>query len=203
GAWWLRLRIVLYKLGDAFAGSLSTTCLMRGLDFDPGEVGIVNKTLGLAATIIGALFGGSLMVRLGLYRSLMLFGILQGVSNLGYWILSVTPPHLWTMGATIAVENLCGGMGTAAFVALLMTLCNRSFSATQYALLSALASIGRVYVGPTSGYMVEAWGWAPFYLGTVIAAVPGVALLWAMRNTVHRYEAQAREPAEPAVPRPA
>jgi PAT family beta-lactamase induction signal transducer AmpG len=88
-------------------------------------------------------------------------------------------------------------------VALLMTLCNRSFSATQYALLSALASIGRVYVGPTSGYLVEAWGWAPFYLGSVIAAVPGVALLWAMRNTVHRYEAQAREPADPAVPRPA
>ena len=203
GAWWLLLLIVLYKLGDAFAGSLSTTFLIRGLGFDPGEVGIVNKTLGLAATIVGALFGGSLMVRLGLYRSLMLFGILQAVSNLGYWILSVTPPHLWSMGATIAIENVCGGMGTAAFVALLMTLCNRSFSATQYALLSALASIGRVYVGPTSGYMVEAWGWAPFYLGTVLAAVPGVALLWAMRNTVHRYEAQAREPAETPVARPA
>ena len=193
GAWWLLLLIVLYKLGDAFAGSLSTTFLIRGAGFSAGEVGIVNKTLGLAATILGALFGGTLMVRLGLYRSLMLFGVLQAVSNLGYWILAVTPPHLWTMGATIAVENLCGGMGTAAFVALLMTLCNRSFSATQYALLSALASVGRVYVGPTSGYMVEAWGWAPFYLGTVAVALPGVMLLWAMRHTVHRYEAQARE----------
>ncbi len=139
GAWWLLLLIVLYKLGDAFAGSLSTTFLIRGVGFSAGEVGIVNKTLGLAATIVGALFGGTLMVRLGLYRSLMLFGVLQAVSNLGYWILAVTPPHLWSMGATIAVENLCGGMGTAAFVALLMTLCNRSFSATQYALLSALA----------------------------------------------------------------
>jgi PAT family beta-lactamase induction signal transducer AmpG len=193
GAWWLLLLIVLYKLGDAFAGSLSTTFLIRGVGFSAGEVGIVNKSLGLAATIVGALFGGTLMVRLGLYRSLMLFGVLQAVSNLGYWILAVTPPHLWTMAATIAVENLCGGMGTAAFVALLMTLCNRSFSATQYALLSALASVGRVYVGPTSGYMVEAWGWAPFYLGTVVVALPGVMLLWAMRHTVHRYEAQARE----------
>ena len=193
GAWWLLLLIVLYKLGDAFAGSLSTTFLIRGVGFSAGEVGIVNKTLGLAATIIGALFGGTLMVRLGLYRSLMLFGVLQAVSNLGYWILAVTPPHLWTMGTAIAIENLCGGMGTAAFVALLMTLCNRSFSATQYALLSALASVGRVYVGPSSGYMVEAWGWAPFYLGTVVVALPGVMLLWAMRHTVHRYEAQARE----------
>ncbi|AJG17653.1 MULTISPECIES: muropeptide transporter [Cupriavidus] len=192
GAWWLLLLIVLYKLGDAFAGSLSTTFLIRGVGFSAGEVGLVNKTLGLAATIVGALFGGTLMVRLGLYRSLMLFGILQGVSNLGYWILAVTPPHLWTMGATIAVENLCGGMGTAAFVALLMTLCNRSFSATQYALLSALASVGRVYVGPSSGYLVEAFGWSAFYLSTVVVAVPGVVLLWAMRNTVHRYEARAR-----------
>jgi len=201
GAWWLLLLIILYKLGDAFAGSLSTTFLIRGVGFSAGEVGIVNKTLGLAATIVGALFGGTLMVRLGLYRSLMLFGILQAVSNLGYWILAVTPPHLWSMGAAIAVENLCGGMGTAAFVALLMALCNRSFSATQYALLSALASVGRVYVGPTSGYMVEAWGWSPFYLGTVAVALPGVLLLWAMRGTIQRYEEAARQPEpEPALP---
>jgi len=123
------------------------------------------------------------------------------VSNLGYWILAVTPPHLWSMGAAIAVENLCGGMGTAAFVALLMALCNRSFSATQYALLSALASVGRVYVGPTSGYMVEAWGWSPFYLGTVAVALPGVLLLWAMRGTIERYEEAARQPEPgPALP---
>jgi len=192
GAWWLLLLIVLYKLGDAFAGALSTTFLIRGVGFSAGEVGLVNKTLGLAATIIGALFGGTLMVRLGLYRSLLLFGVMQAVSNLGYWVLAVTPAHLWTMGAAIGIENLCGGMGTAAFVALLMALCNRSFSATQYALLSALASVGRVYVGPSSGYLVEAWGWAPFYLGTVAISLPGVLLLRAMRGTINHYEAQAR-----------
>ncbi len=198
GAWWLLGLIVLYKLGDAFAGSLSTTFLIRGVGFSAGEVGLVNKTLGLAATIIGALFGGTLMVKLGLYRSLMLFGILQAVSNFGYWLLAVTPAHLWSMGATIAVENLCGGMGTAAFVALLMALCNRSFSATQYALLSALASVGRVYVGPTSGYLVESYGWAPFYLGTVLVALPGLFLLRAMRGTVERYESQTRTPRDEA-----
>ncbi len=192
GAWLLLLLIVLYKLGDAFAGSLSTTFLIRGVGFSAGEVGIVNKTFGLVATIIGALFGGGLMVKLGLYRSLMLFGILQAVSNLGYWILAVTPKALWTMAAAVGVENLCGGMGTAAFVALLMALCNRSFSATQYALLSALAAIGRVYVGPTAGYMVEAFGWSPFYLSTVLFALPGVVLLWGMRRIVNRYESDAR-----------
>jgi len=84
-------------------------------------------------------------------------------------------------------------MGTAAFVALLMALCNRSFSATQYALLSALASIGRVYVGPTAGYLVAAYGWPTFYLMSVALAFPGVALLWWMRGTIGRYEAEQNE----------
>ncbi|WP_024973801.1 muropeptide transporter [Ralstonia pickettii] len=193
GAWALLALIVLYKLGDAFAGSLSTTFLIRGVGFSAGEVGIVNKTLGLAATIVGALYGGTLMVRLGLVRALLLFGVLQAVSNLGYWVLAVTPQHLWTMAVAIGIENICGGMGTAAFVALLMALCNRSFSATQYALLSALASIGRVYVGPTSGYLVEAYGWPAFYLMTVVFAFPGLALLWWMRGTIGRYEAEQNE----------
>ena len=82
---------------------------------------------------------------------------------------------------TVAAENLCGGMGTAAFVALLMSLCDRRFSATQYALLSALAAVGRVYVGPVSGFLVSAIGWAPFFFLTFLIALPGLALLWIMR----------------------
>nr|WP_311528404.1 muropeptide transporter [uncultured Ralstonia sp.] len=193
GAWALLALIVLYKLGDAFALSLSTTFLIRAVGFSAGEVGIVNKTLGLAATIIGALYGGMLMVRLGLVRSLLLFGVLQGVSNFAYWALSVSPKHLWSMALAVGIENLCGGMGTAAFVALLMALCNRSFSATQYALLSALASIGRVYVGPTAGYLVQAYGWPTFYLMSVVLAAPGLVVLWFMRGTIGRYESEQNE----------
>lgn len=148
-AWLILSLIVLYKLGDAFAASLTTIFLIRGVGFDAGDVGLVNKTLGLVATIIGALAGGVLMQRLNLFRALMLFGILQAVSNLGYWILSVTDKHLYSMAAAVTVENLCGGMGTAAFVALLMTLCNRSFSATQFALLSALP--------PWAAFMSALW----------------------------------------------
>ncbi|KOC90019.1 AmpG family muropeptide MFS transporter, partial [Winslowiella iniecta] len=131
-AWLILSLIVLYKLGDAFAASLTTTFLIRGVGFDAGEVGLVNKTLGLLATIIGALYGGVLMQRLTLFRALMWFGMLQAVSNLGYWILSVTDKQMLSMASAVFVENLCGGMGTAAFVALLMTLCNKSFSATQF-----------------------------------------------------------------------
>ncbi len=190
GAWALLALIVLYKLGDAFAGSLSTAFLIRGVGFSAGEVGIVNKTLGLLATIVGALYGGTLRVRLGLVRALVLFGVLQAVSNLAYWALAVTPAHLWSMAVAVGIENLCGGMGTAAFVALLMALCNRSFSATQYALLSALASIGRVYVGPTAGYLVQAYGWPTFYLMTVAFAFPGLIVLWLMRGTIGHYESE-------------
>ena len=148
-AWLILLLIVLYKLGDAFAMSLTTTFLIRGVGFDAGEVGVVNKTLGLLATIVGALYGGILMQRLSLFRALLIFGILQGASNAGYWLLS-----------------------------------NKSFSATQFALLSALSAVGRVYVGPVAGWFVEAHGWSTFYLFSVAAAVPGLILLLVCRQTL-------------------
>ncbi|MDU1877835.1 muropeptide MFS transporter AmpG [Citrobacter sp.] len=183
-AWLILLLIVLYKLGDAFAMSLTTTFLIRGVGFDAGEVGVVNKTLGLLATIVGALYGGILMQRLSLFRALLIFGILQGASNAGYWLLSITDKHMFSMAAAVFFENLCGGMGTAAFVALLMTLCNKSFSATQFALLSALSAVGRVYVGPVAGWFVEAHGWPTFYLFSVFAALPGLLLLLVCRQTL-------------------
>lgn len=183
-AWLILLLIVLYKLGDAFAVSLSTTFLIRGVGFNAGDVGLVNKTLGLFATIIGALYGGLLMQRLSLFRALLLFGILQAVSNAGYWLLAITAKNLLTMASAVFLENLCGGMGTAAFVALLMTLCNKSFSATQFALLSALSAVGRVYVGPIAGWFVESHGWAWFYLFSIIISLPGLILLLVCRQTL-------------------
>ena len=166
--------IVLYKLGDAFAGSLMTPFLLQAMQYSTAEVGVVNKVIGLWLTIGGALLGGALMLRLGLWRSLMLFGVLQMLSNLGFWWLAVNgrgvlpgltiPAFDWGfvkllhdtpvdggLLMVIAAENLTGGMGTAAFVAFLMSLCNQRFTATQFALLSAFASVGRVWVGPLAG----------------------------------------------------
>ncbi|MBT5471898.1 MAG: MFS transporter [Nitrospina sp.] len=184
GAWTMLALIVLYKLGDAFAGSLTTTFLIRGVGFSVGEVGAINKGMGLAATIVGALFGGALMVRLGLFRSLFLFGILQAVSNLSFMVLAMLGKSYPMLVFTIGFENLAGGMGTAAFVAFLMALCNHNFTATQFALLSALASLGRVFVGPTSGFLVDEFGWMLFFLVTFVAALPGLMLLWKMRENV-------------------
>lgn len=190
GALSILLLIVLYKLGDAFAGALSTTFLLRGAGFTGTEVGAVNKVFGLAATIVGALAGGALMSRLGLYRSLMLFGVLQAVSNFGYWVLAVTPPHLYSMAVVVAVENLCGGLGTAAFVALLMALCNQQFSATQFALLSALSAVGRTYLaGPLTPPLVESMGWPGFFVISVFIALPGLLLLRMRRSEIEGLEA--------------
>lgn len=184
GAWMMLALIVLYKLGDAFAGSLTTSFLIRGVGFGVGEVGTINKGMGLGATIVGALFGGALMARLGLFRALFLFGVLQAISNLSFMVLAMVGKSYAMLVFTIGFENLAGGMGTAAFVAFLMALCNHNFTATQFALLSALASLGRVFVGPASGVLVEEFGWLLFFLITFLAAIPGVVLLWKMRERV-------------------
>ena len=189
GVWSLLALIVLYKLGDAFAGSLTTTFLIRGVNFSVGEVGAINKGMGLASTIIGALFGGVLMARLRLFKALLFFGILQAVSNLSFMVLALVGKSYPLMIFTIAFENLAGGMGTAAFVAFLMILCNHSYTATQFALLSALASLGRVFVGPLSGVLVDGMGWTVFFFTTFLFALPGLVLLWVMREVVKGTEA--------------
>ncbi|MDC0946676.1 MFS transporter [Nitrospinaceae bacterium] len=189
GVWSLLALIVLYKLGDAFAGSLTTTFLIRGVNFSVGEVGAINKGMGLASTIIGALFGGVLMARLRLFKALLIFGILQAVSNLSFMVLALVGKSYPLMIFTIAFENLAGGMGTAAFVAFLMILCDHSYTATQFALLSALASLGRVFVGPLSGVLVDGMGWTVFFFTTFLFALPGLVLLWVMREVVKGTEA--------------
>jgi MFS transporter, PAT family, beta-lactamase induction signal transducer AmpG len=180
----LLLLIVLYKLGDAFAGTLTTAFLIRGLGFSVSEVGVINKGLGLIALLLGALSGGALMVRLRMYQSLLWFGLLQAITNLGFMALAVVGKDHLGMAVVVALENFAGGMGTAAFVALLMALCDHRFTATQFALLSALAAIGRVLVGPASGYLVEAIGWTDFFLLTFFSALPGLGLLWLLKRTV-------------------
>ncbi len=192
GAWWILLLVVLYKLGDAFAGNLTTAFLLKGPGFSATEVGAINKGFGLAATILGALAGGALMAQLRLYRALLLFGVLQAVTNLGFMLLAASGKSYALMVTVIGAENLCGGMGTAAYVALLMALCDRRFSATQYALLSALSAVGRVYVGPVAGYLVDGVGWTAFFFATFVIALPGIGMLFAMRRTVEALDAPER-----------
>ena len=209
--------IVLYKLGDAFAGSLMTPFLLKTMAFSTAEVGVVNKVIGLWLTIGGALLGGLLMLRLGLWRALMLFGVLQMLSNLGFWWLAVNgkgllpgvviPAFDWGfvklahaapvdggLLLVIAAENQSGGMGTAAFVAFLMSLCNQRFTATQFALLSAFASVGRVWVGPLAGVLAESIGWPTFFIVSTVLALPALVMLWWLRAPVQALEVDPDAP---------
>lgn len=196
GAIALLVCIVLYKLGDAFAGSLSTAFLIRGAGFTPAEVGAVNKGVGLLATLVGGLLGGWLLSKTGLWKALLGFGLLQAITNLGFWWLASHTPTLTDMTAVVLLENLAGGMGTAAFVALLMALCDARFTATQFALLSALASVGRVWVGPVAGVAATDYGWAPFFLGTFFAAIPGLIMLAWLGPMIHRADQPALQTSE-------
>lgn len=182
--------VVLYKLGDAFAVSLSTTFLLRGVGLSLSGIGVINKGLALASTILGALLGGALLARLRLFRALLLFGALQAISNLAYAALALAGKNYFLVVAAVGLDNLAGGMGTAAFVALLMSLCDPRYTATQFALLSAAAAVGRVFVGPPSGWMVASMGWAPFFAATFLIALPGLALLWWLRAALPGEAAQ-------------
>ncbi len=180
----LLLVIVLYKLGDAYASALTTPFLIKGLGFSAGEVGAINKGLGFASLIVGAMFGGTLMVKLRLFRSLMVFGILQAISILSFMALAWTGKNYGMLIFAVAFENMAGGMGTAAFVSLLMAMCNHRYTATQYAFLSSLAALGRIFISPTSGFLVESIGWAGFFFVTFLTALPGLGLLWWLRNVI-------------------
>ena len=124
------------------------------------------------------------MYRLGLYRSLLIFAWLQAVTNLGFCVLAVIGNSYVALVAVIGLENLTGGMGTAAFVALLMAACDRRYTATQYAMLTAVASLGRVFAGPPSGLLVESIGWPVFFFFTFLVALPAIAILIARRTLV-------------------
>jgi len=189
GALSLLALVMLYKFGDALAGTLTTAFLIRGVGFSPTDVGVVNKFLGLAALLVGALAGGVALARMSLYRALLLFGVLQAISNLSFAWLAWAGKSYPLLVFAVAFENLASGMGTAAFVAFAMALCNASFSATQYALISAIASLGRVLFGPLTGALVIAIGWADYFVVTFVAALPGLWLVWRMRDRRSRVRA--------------
>ncbi len=170
------LFILLYKVGDTMAAAMTTPFYLE-MGFSTSEIGAVVKLFGFWATIIGGLLGGVLMLRIGINRSLWIFGVLQALSTAGFAILVVVGHELAWLAAVIAFENLSGGMGTAAYVAFMASLTNKQFTATQYALLSSLMGIPRVMAAAPTGFMVEAMGWGSFFISCALVAIPGLLLL--------------------------
>jgi len=173
---------ILYKLGDTLAGVLTTPFLLTDGGFTKAQIGVVQNTYGLGATIVGVLLGGLAMPALGLNRSLWIFGIGQAASNLAYAALATWGGGIPALMAVMTVENLCAGLGTASFVAFLSGECAPAFAATQFALLSSLVAAGRDVLSSSAGADKVWYGfsWCEFFLFTVLAAVPGLLLLPAL-----------------------
>ncbi len=168
--------ILFYKIGDSMASAM-TTPFYLAIGFSKTEIGAVVKIFGTGAVIGGALVGGVLMLRLGINRSLWVFGVLQALSTACFAILARIGPNLNALAGVIAFENVSSGMGTAAFVAYMASLTNKKFTATQYALLTSLMAFPRVLAAAPTGFFAKHLGWAEFFIFCALIAIPGLLML--------------------------
>lgn len=169
--------VVVFKLPDLLGNRMTMPLLLSELHYSKADVAWIRQTLGFAITIAGSLVGGSLVARLGLFRGLVAFGILQAASNAGFLVLAVSEPTRPLLVAVIALESFCQGLVAAGFVAYLMSLCDPGHSATQYALLASLMALANSLGGAVTGYLVANVGYAAFFGWSIAAGFPGLAML--------------------------
>lgn len=168
--------ILLFKIGDQMASDMLNPFYLA-IGFTKTEIGAVSKFFGFWAVIAGGFLGGFLMFKLGIRRSLWIFGILQAVSTGCFAFLATSGPNLQILAAVVAFENLASGMGTTAFVAFMASLCDRRFTATQYALLSSLMGVPRSIFGSASGLLAQNMGWSMYFVFCAVIAIPGLLML--------------------------
>lgn len=171
--------IIFYKYGDSLVSNMSTSFLML-TGFSQTDIGVLSGGIGIFATMAGVVAGGAFLSTAGIRSSLIFFGILQAVSNFMYYALYLTGKNYSIMVLTMVIENICAGLGTAAFVAYIMSLCSKRFSATQYALLTSLMAVSRDIMVAPAGKMAVAAGFGNFFLLTALLSVPGILIIFAM-----------------------
>jgi len=185
--------VMLFKIGDAFANKLFTPFMMD-VGFSKTEIGLIAKALFTASALGGSVLGGVLMVRLGLVRSMLGFGVLQAASNLLYCLMAAAGKSYPIMVMAVVIEHVAGAMGNIALVALIMALCDVRYSAFQYALLSAIALLPRYSLGYPAGWIADHGGWYVYYVTSFALALPGLAMVWLTRARIHALEQlRARE----------
>ena len=181
GALWLLLFILLYKLGDSVAGNL-TTPFYKSIGFSNAEIGATVKIFGFWPLLGGIFLGGLVILRIGIYRSLWWFGLLQMASTAGFIWLNHVGYSITALATVVSFENAAAGMGTAAFLAFMAALTDKRFTAGQYALLSSIMGLPRVVISAPGGILSEAVGWDGFFLICTLAAIPGLMILWYFRQ---------------------
>jgi PAT family beta-lactamase induction signal transducer AmpG len=167
---------IFYRFGDYFAQSLIIPFFNRAAGFQFTEIAAVYKVLGFAGIALGGIAAGFLVPRYGMRRMLIVFGAVQAITNLLYVWLASSPGDLGVFCIAVFVDNTAGAMGTAAFIAVLMSKCAPAFSATQFAILTSLSSVGQRVFGPLADDVVAAVGWPGFFVITSLVAVPGIIL---------------------------
>lgn len=177
------LFIMLYKLGDAFLGIMTNPFLLE-IGFSKTQIATVVKVYGLAATLIGVFLGGIMTMRLGTVKTLMICGIGHALTNLMFLVQARVGADINVLALGIFLENLSGGMTASAFVAFISGLTHARYTATQYALLSSLAAMGRTWLTTTAGWTAETFGWEMFFIISVLLAVPGLVILWWLGRNV-------------------
>jgi MFS transporter, PAT family, beta-lactamase induction signal transducer AmpG len=181
--------IVFYKFGDAVAGVMANPFYIE-TGFSLAEIAAISKLFGFVATLVGIVAGGIMVARFGIFRALLLCGILQMGSNLMFAIQAIVGHDTTMLAVTIAVENFTGGMGSAAFVAYISSLCSFAFTATQYALFSSLAVVGRTTLSSAGGWLADHVDWVSFFVLSAVAAIPGLLLLLVLMRRNGRAEAR-------------
>ncbi len=176
GAIEILLFVMIYKLSTMMATALTTPFLME-IGFSKAEIGRVTKVFGLIATIIGTLTGGAMMDRIGLKRALWIFGLLQGTAGLAFIVITSVGYNLPLLTLVIFVENFMMGLGVAALQGFMMSVCNRQFTGTQFALLSSITAVSRVVLVSQAGVIVEKLGWIQYFVFSALLAIPALLLL--------------------------
>ncbi|MBI1276285.1 MFS transporter [bacterium] len=184
GAWWILLFVLLFKLGDAFLGAMANVFYLD-IGFSKLEVAQVVKVFGLGATLLGLTAGAWLSRRIGVVKALWFSGIALMLANLLYVVQALKGNDLQMLHITIGLDNFFGGMDAAVFVAFISRLCNARFTATQYALLSSLAAVGRTQLSAGAGYVSDQVGWPVFFLIASSLALPGLLLLFKVQRLWH------------------
>lgn len=175
--------IVVYKLADAIAFSLNTIFFVD-IGFDKTTIALSYKAFSLVATISGLVFGGLVAKKIGVYKSFLYFSIIMACANLMYVALAIVGKNYYLMVSSVAVEYFCGAMGTAILVAMIMSLVNLKFSATQFAILSSIDSLGRVLVGPLAGYMQTNYNWEGLFIFSFIIGMVVSLFIYIFRQRI-------------------
>ena len=174
--------VFFYKFGDAMSGAMLSP-FYKEMGYENVDIALIAKTFGTASALIGLFIGGVTIFKIGIGPALWIFGILQALSTAGFALITYTGPQKWSLAFAVLFEDITAGMGSAAFLAFIATVTNRKYTATQFAILSSIAVLGRNFFSGFSGHIVKALGWEWFFYSCALMAIPGMILLYFIQRS--------------------